>query len=145
MPYLRLDDNMMEHPKVDRLSDPAFRIWMKGLTYCARLMTDGLIPRRLALSWGSLKRIGELLSAGLWDEEGVGYRVHDWLDWNESRQRILDRRRADSIRKAGGNPGRNPDGSLARAGVEGVGEGKENRSRGGFVHPLDRELGGDDG
>lgn len=123
MPYLRLDDNVMEHPKMERLSDPAFRIWMRGLTYCARLMTDGFIPRRLALSWGSLKRIGELMAAGLWDEAVGGYRVHDYLDWNESRERILERRRADSLRKKGGIPDRNPSGV---PGV-GVGEGKESK------------------
>ena len=136
MPYLKVDDNMMEHPKVERLSDGAFRIWMRSLTYCARLMTDGFVPRRTAASWGSLKRIGELTASGLWDDESGGYRIHDYLDWNETRERILERRRTDSARKKSWNPSGFP-------GV-GEGEGKQNRNRG-FVHPLDRQLGGDDG
>ena len=127
MPYLRLDDNVMEHPKVERLSDAAFRIWMRGLTYCARLMTDGFVPRRTALGWGSLKRIGELTAAGLWVNRPLGYEVHDYLQWNESRARILERRRADSVRKSGGNPSGNP------SGVPGVGEGEGKESKEAFA------------
>lgn len=100
MPYLNLDDGMPEHPKVDALSDGAFRLQVSGMAYCARHLTDGLIPTRKVsrLKPGYSKdELAELLADGLWHEGGSGcgtkhcptgsageYVVHDFLQWNKS-------------------------------------------------------------
>jgi len=122
MPYLNVDDGMDEHPKVDALSDAAFRLLMSGQMYCARKLTDGFIPlakaRRLTVT-GNDAVAAELVRAGLWHDLGAGchspecikertchaegreghYVVHDYLQWNHSKAWWDKRRAADSERK----------------------------------------------
>ncbi len=154
MPWLRMDDSWTEHPKLAGLSDRAFRMYTRSMTYSSRSLTDGFIPRQHALAWGSLKRCYELVSAGAWHDErtrllcncqtaaarGLGFYVHDFLQWNDSKVQVVERRRKDSERKAE----RNHPGFTGPRGI-GEGEGNLKTRSGGFVHPLDRQLGGDDG
>ncbi len=44
MPFLNLDDNFADHPKIDGLSDGAFRLHVSGMLYAAKHMTDGKVP-----------------------------------------------------------------------------------------------------
>ena len=122
MPYLNIDDGMDEHPKVDALSDAAFRLLMAGSLYCARKLTDGFIPhakaRRLTVTGGDAVA-AELVRAGLWHDLGTGchspecikertchaegreghYVVHDYLQWNHSKAWWDRRRAAETERK----------------------------------------------
>ena len=41
MTWLRIDDAMVDHPKIIGLSDGAFRLHITALCYCARHLTDG--------------------------------------------------------------------------------------------------------
>lgn len=102
MPYATFDDKFADHPKVAGLSDAAFRLHVSGILYCARHLTDGLMPAdevpRLVRKFrpASLK---ELLDRGVWrDVLGGAYAIHDYLDWNLSREAVLKRR--DDARNA---------------------------------------------
>lgn len=121
MPYLNIDDAMDEHPKVDGLSDAAYRMLMAGLHYCARQLTDGFIPharaRRLTVT-ASDAVAKELVDAGLWHDLGEGcdvpecieertchqhgrkghYIAHDYLQWNHSKE-WWEKRRADEAER----------------------------------------------
>jgi 5-methylcytosine-specific restriction endonuclease McrA len=95
MPWVRIDENALEHPKVIGLCDGAFRLWVQGLSHCQKYLTDGLITQAGVRSLRSFspKRRRELTDAGLWhDEESGGVRVHDYLQWNDSRQLVLENR-----------------------------------------------------
>jgi hypothetical protein len=122
MPYLNIDDGMDEHPKVDALSDAAFRLYVSGKLYCARKLTDGFIPhakaKRLTVT-GNDAIAAELVRAGLWHDLGEGcnrpecieertchrngraghYIVHDYLQWNHSKHWWESRRKDDAERK----------------------------------------------
>lgn len=91
-PWVRIDENALEHPKIAALSHGAVVLWIQGLAYCQKFLTDGLICRLAlrGLRAFNPKRHAELLAAKLWDaaEDGA-VRVHDFLDWNESRDRIV--------------------------------------------------------
>lgn len=97
MAWARLQAEAMTHPKILTLDDRAFRLWIWSLTYCQLHLTDGLvtrdaIPRRL------LKSISELLDRRLWDQAADGELwVHDYLEWNESRETI--RRKREGTRR----------------------------------------------
>lgn len=116
MAYLNTDDQFPDHPKVDPLSDGAFRLHVSGMHYCARHLTDGAIP---AVRVARLKpghdpaELAELLESGLWHEGGMGcdtdscpkgepgaYVVHDYLEWNKPRAWWEGRRQAETARKA---------------------------------------------
>ncbi len=102
MAWFKLDDAMWSHPKFLRLSDRAFRLWVRAGAYCAQHLTEGLITEdTLALLGASRKHCDELWSAGLWERApDGGYRFHDWDHYQPSRRQIEERRRADRERMA---------------------------------------------
>lgn len=57
MAWVRIDDHFDEHPKLARVGPLGWAVWMAGLAYANRNMTDGFIPwsvaRRL-VSWDFL-------------------------------------------------------------------------------------------
>lgn len=103
MPWVRIDENAMDHPKMGGLSDGAFRLWVQGLAYCQKFLTDGAIldVSLRGLRAYSPKRRDALEVAGLWDRRtDGGVMVHDYLDWNESRDHVLQARKAARDRMA---------------------------------------------
>jgi hypothetical protein len=100
MGWLRLDDAFGDHPKVIGLSDRAFRAHVMGLLYCARHLTDGIVPRAAAPKAAAVR---ELERAGLWTAtRGGGWLIHDFLDYNPSKAETLDKRSAKSMAGAKG-------------------------------------------
>lgn len=100
MGWLRLDDAFGDHPKVIGLSDRAFRAHVMGLLYCARHLTDGIVPRAAAPKTAAIR---ELERAGLWTAtRGGGWLIHDFLDYNPSKAETLDKRSAKSMAGAKG-------------------------------------------
>jgi len=88
-----------KHPKIAALSDAAFRLWQAANDYCDTLLTDGVIHKtaltdRSIAARSSPKLVAELLKiippykAGLWEDHGEYYLVHDYLDWNDSRETV---------------------------------------------------------
>jgi len=100
--WVKLDDRFDEHPKVVGLSEPAFRAFVSGLCYCARNLTDGHITDAALRRITRRPVVNELLEVGLWEQNGNGVHIHDYLDFQPSSERILSRRRADSERKRSG-------------------------------------------
>lgn len=101
MGWLRLDDAFGDHPKVIGLSDRAFRAHVMGLLYCARHLTDGVVPRAAAPKAAAVR---ELERAGLWTStRGGGWLIHDYLDFNPSKADVLaDREERREQRVAAG-------------------------------------------
>lgn len=102
MSWVKLDDGFPDHPKAALLSDAAFRGYITGLCYCARYLTDGFIPEAIARRFATKKVSSELIAGALWEPADLGFRVHDYLEYNPNRDSILARRAADSARKSGG-------------------------------------------
>lgn len=116
MPYLNSDDGMPDNPKVDGLSDGAFRLYVSAMHYCARELTNGIVPAhrlpRLTPRYRPA-HLRELLDARLAHEGGTGcdtatcvkgepgaYVVHDFLEWNRSREWWERKRRRTAERVA---------------------------------------------
>ncbi len=124
MSWVRLDDGMSEHPKIIGLSNGAFRAHIRGLCYCARHLTDGHVPAPAAKQWGS-RAITELVAGGVWRETKAGYEIHDYLDWNPSRDEAeeLKRKRAEAGRRGGS---RSKPSSKTEANASDMSEAKRN-------------------
>jgi hypothetical protein len=95
--WLKVDDNAPHHKKMLAAGDAACWLWVCGLAYCQRHMTDGVItpeavPFLGCKGWKAA--VPKLVASGLWAVDGSGYRVHDFLHWNDSaevrRQKIRD-------------------------------------------------------
>jgi hypothetical protein len=104
MPWVKVDDAFADHPKVVQAGPLAAWLYVAGLCYCGRLLTDGFIPRgqvrKLADVPGALKLAARLVEVGLWEEYPDGYRVHDYLDYNPSREQVAADRAATRERVA---------------------------------------------
>lgn len=129
MAWIRLSDDYNDHPKFDSLSDGAFRLWHQGMGFCRKFQTDGLIPTASLRQFKaySAKRMRILLTPyvpgenPLWRAiDGFGIKVHDYLEWNLSKEDENQQREEAKQRMSLGRNGeirkllRDRDGSACR-------------------------------
>lgn len=119
--YIRIHDGMPDHPKVDGLSDAAFRLLVSTWCWCSRHLTDGRVPGATWLKRGTLKSRGELVAAGLADLTDDGaVLMHDYT----GHQRTADEvRRISEARREAGKKGGN---AKAKAVANAMANGKQN-------------------
>jgi hypothetical protein len=94
--YVKIADSMPDHPKVVRLSDSAFRLWVEAICYCSRHLTDGVISPAALRKIGPPKAARELAGAGLLEVHGPDWLVHDYLEHQRSAAEVaaaVDQRR----------------------------------------------------
>lgn len=102
-PFVRLDHGMPENPKMVRLSDAAFRLYIEALCLCSRTESDGFVPaammKRLARR---PKSLAELVPDPFAPVDG-GYVIHDYLAHQRSASEITAFRESRSARGTKGN------------------------------------------
>lgn len=96
--YINVHDGMPDHPKIEGLSDAAFRLLVTSWCWSSRQLTDGRIP---ATSWakrGTAKARRELVDAGLAEVGDDGaVQMHDYLEHQRSAEEVAalrEKRRA---------------------------------------------------
>lgn len=122
MPYLNNDDAEDENPRIEGLSDTAYRLRESSKKYAARNLTDGFITlakSRMITASGTDATWAELVRSGLVHDLGQGcdrpssieartcpvegragaYLIHDYLQWNHSKDWWDKRRRDEAERK----------------------------------------------
>jgi hypothetical protein len=103
MPWVKLDDRFPSHRKVALLSDRAFRLHVSAICWCSHNLTDGRISDRemtlVAHVRGLKATAKQLEDAGLWDRTDDGWIVHDFLDYNPSREQALAERKKNAARQ----------------------------------------------
>jgi len=111
MPWAQLDDHFHDNPKILDTSLPAIGLYAIGLSYCSAHLSDGFIPRVVVSGMrGSVAAARELVAHHFWEPVQGGFRVHDYLQWNKSREQVLAERAAAAERKrmsrrpSGGTP-----------------------------------------
>ena len=108
MAWVKLDDHMPENSKVIGLGPAVKWTHIEALCYCARNLTDGLVLAVAARKMGTATAIRQLTDAGLWERDGVNFRIHDYLEYNPSREQVLAereqvKRRVERFRNGGRN------------------------------------------
>jgi hypothetical protein len=98
MTWATLDDNMGDHPKIASLTDAQFRLYILAILYANRNLTDGFIPEVIAhkLVLKSRSTCAQLVAKSLLTRVPSGYQLRDFLDWNQSREQVLEARKARS-------------------------------------------------
>lgn len=87
--WIMVHNEMPEHPKIDPLSDAAFRLLVWWWCYCSRHNTDGKIAAAIWTKRGTKRTRDELVGAGLVDLLVDGdVEVHDYLDIQRSTAEI---------------------------------------------------------
>lgn len=121
MPWVKLDDHFADHPKlaaIDAWERPlAVFLHIMALCWCNRHLTDGFVPKaaveRLApelvdydYERGNISPTliaSKLVACGLWEENQAFYIIHDYLEYQPSREEVLALRetRSQAGRKGG--------------------------------------------
>jgi hypothetical protein len=99
MTWTKLSDTFYDDPKVLAAGNEAVGLHARALTYCARHLTDGLVPKEMARQLGKPSAIQTLLDTGFWREKGGNYIVADYFPDQESREEVEARRAQDARRK----------------------------------------------
>ena len=90
MSWIKLDENFTENPKIIAAGYAAAMLYIAGLGYCARNQTDGFIPDVAVVGMLRSRRCPllahKLTTSGLWVVTEGGYFVHDYLEWQRSRE-----------------------------------------------------------
>lgn len=92
LPWVRLDTAMPDNPKIIDLVDQhgdvgmaAAFVWVCSLAYAGKHGTDGFISKSaLTRLNGKVKHARLLSGAGLWKDEGVGWTINGWAEFQES-------------------------------------------------------------
>ncbi len=102
MAWVRIHDGALSHPKLVSFIDwrNPFDVWVWGLSYAQMHLTDGFIPKAALPNSTALRTAAKLVDAQLWHDQGTGYQVHDYLDWNDSKATILRERKKSRERQA---------------------------------------------
>jgi hypothetical protein len=129
MTWARLDDQFPDHPKVRGLGCFGLALQTAAICYCARYLTDGFLSYSTTgqlvasilsdftlpdgrvvtpavtsgmsgfdasdLAWPDL-----MVTVGLWESVPGGYRVHDYLDYNPDKVKVLKEREKTAGRVA---------------------------------------------
>lgn len=96
-PYLAVEVGWLRHPKVRKVHRDARSLWVAGGLHAVEHETDGVIEKHmlgLIAAEADVKpsRAVDLVEAGLWEDQGDRYVIHDHLDYNPSRaQRTAQR------------------------------------------------------
>lgn len=128
MVWARIDDAILDNPKIGRAGVLGFALHVAGITWACRNLSDGFIPdHRLrclldmsgvnidmanpaAVPCGATSMAGNegcdpflvadhLVGVGLWDRVEGGYQVHDFLEYNPSKADVEAQRGAASERR----------------------------------------------
>jgi hypothetical protein len=123
MPWVKLDDQFSDHPKLLKVGPLAGWLWVSGLAYSSRYLTDGFVPiealpklihlEGLCLTSPFIENISDnveeihvdslckkLVDSGLWEGVDGGFRIHDFLEYNPSARQIKAERKAARERMA---------------------------------------------
>lgn len=97
MTWAKLDDGFVDNLKVQPVGWAARGVWATGLAWCSRKLSDGRISTKAAaILEFPPEAIDELVAAGLWHvaDDGNGWVVHDYLEYNPSKAEVVATRAA---------------------------------------------------
>lgn len=125
--YITLHDGMPEHPKVDPLSDAAFRLVVDLWCWCSRNRTDGRVKIATWNKRGTPKARREIIDAGLAEMHDDHVDMHDYLEHQRSAAEIDELR--EKRRAAGSKGGKAKANGLASATASAIADAEQTGSK----------------
>jgi hypothetical protein len=115
VPWFAVDDGFFSHPKVRKVGNPAAGLFCRLGAYSARHSTDGMIDGITARAMGTGAQLAKLTAVGMLHTAGHDcphekcqqppegdYFMHDFLDYNRSREQVTAAREAGRKRQQRG-------------------------------------------
>lgn len=104
MTWVKIDDKFPDHPKVIEAGPLAGWLYICGLAYANRYLTDGFVPERQVNRLCDVDGVDELATdlvrVGLWEIVEGGYQIHDYLEYQPSAEKVRAERDAARERMA---------------------------------------------
>lgn len=120
MVWFKVDDGFYDHPKVKNLPRGGIRkgaifLWNQAGSWCARYLTDGLIPATQIEEFGATRKDAHaLVAAGLWHDgtqrdddcqtclwvPPKHYVFHQWAEYQLTKAQVEAEREAARKRQA---------------------------------------------
>lgn len=99
MTWVKLDDGFFRNPKARAAGKNGRALYLAGLCHSSGELTDGRIPKAslplvAAEAEVPASTARRLVEAGLWLDDGDGYRVPDFLEFNPSAEKVRAERAA---------------------------------------------------
>ncbi len=123
MAWVKLDDQFFRHPKAVEAGRDGRDLYIASLCYCGSALTDGVIPGRALRILAADAEIDDaaeaaerLVAVGLWVRTSTGFMVHDYHDYNPTKERVLATR--DARAEAGSKGGKQKSSKLLDAGYD---------------------------
>ena len=105
MAWVKVDDSFYDHPKFLTLPPGAVGLWITGLAWSNRNLSDGLVPFAALTRLGYDRETAEHLEhVGLWELGPDGWIIHDYLSFQPSADDV--RHRAERIATVRAEAGR---------------------------------------
>lgn len=96
MPWVRIDDRWDEHDKTLAVGPLGMALQITALCFANRKLSDGFIPRSKARTLVDVSDFGNvqdvidsLVEHGVWDVVKGGYQIHDYLEFQPSKEQVL--------------------------------------------------------
>ena len=109
--FAKLSLDYADHPKIQALSDTAFRLHVELMLYCRKYLTDGRVPNRVANRMGS-EAVSELMTnsgdnPSLTQNSDGSYQLYGYSDNQETKADVDARRLVNGQNgRRGGRPGK---------------------------------------
>lgn len=110
MSWAKLDDQFFVNRKARAVGLEGRSLFLASVCYCAMQQNDGRFPAEdlevVAAMAGVPQEIADrLVAVGLWHAAEGGYEVHEYLEYNPSREQVVARKeRAEKAAKARHHP-----------------------------------------
>jgi hypothetical protein len=106
MTWFRLEDSFANHPKVLKAGNAAVGLWVRCGTYSSQYLLDGHVPLEIAKGLGRPGEIDTLLETRMWIQNGDGFLIPDFLEYQPSREEVeAERARRGMTRAEAGHLG----------------------------------------
>lgn len=110
MSWANFDDSFDTHPKTMRAGNAAVGLFARLVPYATRLTTDGMVPGEVVAAYGTKPQAAKLVKVRFLHAAGHDcprcaqpepgdYVIHDYLQWNKSKQQVLSARAAEAEKK----------------------------------------------
>jgi len=100
--WFKVSNNFMDDPKMLEIGAVGICLFLAGIGYSSRNLTDGRIPKLMAkrlIVEDVSEVIPQMLELGLWVEDGKDYIVPAYLEWQTSSEEVAAKRQGATQRK----------------------------------------------
>jgi hypothetical protein len=98
-----LDTHWHANPKILALGLDAMGLHAWSISYCDDLLTNGFVPLNALPQLPRIKQaVKALVDAGRWEVVDGGFRLHNYLRYNRSREKVVAERDAARMRRERG-------------------------------------------